>query len=151
MRKATDRRKAIRRSQNQTTPLQAWRSRRRPQILRTLVDQTSDLSWSRRLITLLLEELHVSDEFDDLVDSIDPPRPQQYPQLVAIAVFLRHSWFPEDLDRIAVWLGLPSTLLTEPASTSSPQSATADRTCGSTRATRSRSPGCTPQKGDSTC
>jgi len=73
------------------------------------------------LITLLLEELYVSDEFYELVDPGDPPLPHQYPQLVAIALLLRHSWFPEDLADTSGWLGLPSALPNERELASSTQ------------------------------
>jgi hypothetical protein len=36
--------------------------------------------------------------------------PSQYPRLVAVALLLRHSWCPEDLERTATRLGLlPAT------------------------------------------
>jgi hypothetical protein len=87
-----------------------WQRRARPQILRTLIDQTHDLRWSRRLINLLLDELHISDDFDRLIGPT-PRRPAaDFPQLLAIAVLLRHSWCPRDLARTARRLGLSSSL-----------------------------------------
>ena len=149
MRKQTDQRKPTRRSRNGSDPLQDWRRRLRPQILSELVEQSNDLPWSSRLITLLLSELHVGDEFYDLVDSVEQPATQKYPQLIAIALLLRHSWFPEDLADTAVWLGLTSTLLTESALTSSLHSSAAKPASpGSPPSTR-RS--LTPLKGDPTC
>jgi hypothetical protein len=150
MRKEANPRGPRRRSPNRSTALHDWRSRLRPQILCDLVEQSKDLSWSRRLITLLLDELHVGDEFYHLVDSADPSVPQQYPQLVAIALLLRHSWFPEDLADTAVWLGLSSTHLTEPKLASSVQPATAD-TAPSAGSPPSTPRTCTPLKGDPTC
>ena len=146
MRKQTDRRKPTRRSRNGSDPLQDWRRRLRPQILHQLVEQSNDLPWSSRLITLLLSELHVGDEFYDLVDSAEQPAQHQYPQLIAIALLLRHSWFPEDLADTAVWLGLTSTLLAESALTSSLQSSAAEPASPG-------SPPSTPHlwKGDRTC
>ena len=84
--------------------------------------------------------------------SIPPSIPQrrQYPQLIAIALLLRHSWFPEDLADTAVWLGLTSTLLTESALTSSLHSSS--RRSQRRQALRlRRGAACTPQKGDPTC
>jgi len=146
MRKQTDRRKPTRRSRNGSDPLQDWRRRLRPQILHQLVEQSNDLPWSSRLITLLLSELHVGDEFYDLVDSAEQPGPQEYPQLIALALLLRHSWFPEDLADTAVWLGLTSTLLAESALTPSLQSSAAEPASPG-------SPPSTPHlwKGDRTC
>ena len=79
MRKQTDQRKPTRRSRNGSDPLQDWRRRLRPQILSELVEQSNDLPWSSRLITLLLSELHAGDEFYDLVDSAEQPATQTVP------------------------------------------------------------------------
>ena len=149
MRKQTDQHKPTRRSRNGSDPLQDWRRRLRPQILHQLVEQSNDLPWSSRLITLLLSELHAGDEFYDLVDSAEQPATQKYPQLIAIALLLRHSWFPEDLADTAVWLGLTSSLLTDSELASSPQSSLADAApAGSPPPTRRVF---TPLKGDPTC
>jgi hypothetical protein len=87
-----------------------WQRRVRPQILRNLIDKTHDLPWSWQLVNLLLDELHISDDFDRLI-SPTPRRPAaHFPQLLAIAVLLRHSWCPRDLARTARRLGLPSNL-----------------------------------------
>jgi hypothetical protein len=91
----------------------------------------------------------VSDEFFNLIESTDYPRPDQYPQLVAIALLLRHSWFPEDLSDTTVWLGLPSTRLTEPKRVASNQPATPD-TAAATGRTPSTRRVCPPLKGDPT-
>lgn len=149
MRKENNRHESRRRSRNGSDPLQDWRRRLRPQILSELVEQSNDLPWSSRLITLLLSELHVGDEFYDLVDSAEPPAPQQYPQLIAIALLLRHSWFPEDLADNAVWLGLSSTVLTESELASSPQSPLADPAPAGSQPPSRRA--FTPLKGDPTC
>src|SRR5690242_6629067 len=77
-----------------------WRRLTRPVILDDFLDRTRDLDWSRELIDLVLDELHVSDEFDDLIGRVTPQAHVNYPQLVALALVLRHSWFPEDLARI---------------------------------------------------
>jgi hypothetical protein len=99
---------------------------------------------------MLLEELHISDEFLNLVASNDYPDPDHYPQLVAIALLLRHSWFPDDLSDAAVWLGLPSTLLTEPTLASSFQSAATDAATPAGQAPSTRVVG-THLKGDRPC
>ena len=149
MRKQNDQRKRTRRPRNGSDPLQDWRRRLRPLILSELVEQSNDLPWSSRLITLLLSELHVGDEFYDLVDSAEQPESQKYPQLIAIALLLRHSWFPEDLADTALWLGLTSTLLTESALTSSLHSSAAEPASPGSPPSTSRS--FTPLKGDPTC
>jgi hypothetical protein len=88
-----------------------WRGLTRPVILETFLDRTRDLCWSRELIDLLLDELHVSDEFDDLITRVPPSAAVNYPQLVALALVLRHSWYPEDLARIIAEPGLASSAM----------------------------------------
>jgi len=104
-----------------------WRRHMRARILHSLIEQTADLSWSPRLISLLLDELHISDEFDRLNARV-PSRPaSDYPQLVAIAVLLRHSWCPRDLARTARRLGLSSTSTNcEPPNTTDTNTGLAD-------------------------
>ena len=83
-----------------------WRTCVRPQLLPSLVEQTHHLLWSRRLIGLLLEELHISDDFDRLMGPTAGVPPSRFPQLLAIALVIRHSWSPQDLARITKRLGL---------------------------------------------
>lgn len=83
-----------------------WRHLTRPVILENFLNRTRDLHWSRELIDLLLDELHVGDEFDDLISRVPPSAQVNYPQLVALALVLRHSWFPEDLAQIIAEPGL---------------------------------------------
>src|SRR5262249_45406691 len=128
------------RSRVRRTDLADWRRSTRPLLLDDFVDRTRDLSWSRELVDLLLDELHVSDEFDDLIDRI-PPAQINYPQLVAFALVLRHSWFPEDLARITAALEPPSS----PASFTHESLRAAD--AGLTSHALSTQPACTTQKG----
>jgi len=86
-----------------------WQRCVRPEILRTLIDKTHDLSWSPRLINLVLDELHISDDFDRLIGPTGRRPAADFPQLLAIAVLLRHSWCPRDLARTARRLGLSSS------------------------------------------
>jgi hypothetical protein len=74
--------------------------------LRVIVDGASRVTWSRRLLTTLLEELHVDDLFVEIVG-----HPQRIPvrraaQAVAVALILRHSWHPQDLNCLVRRLGL---------------------------------------------
>jgi hypothetical protein len=64
------------------------------------------LTLSRGLLHALLEELHISDDFDVLVGRVARLPASQYPRLLAIALLLRHSWCPQDLARTARRLGL---------------------------------------------
>lgn len=86
--------------------LDNWRRDHRFEDLCGLADSARGLEWSRGLLHALLEELHVSDDFDVLVGRVDRLPTSQYPRLVAVALLLRHSWSPEDLERTATRLGL---------------------------------------------
>jgi hypothetical protein len=87
-----------------------WRRHGRLGDLRTLAEGATGLTLSRGLLHALLEELHVSDDFDVLVGPVARLPASQYPRLLAIALLLRHSWCPRDLSSTATRLGLsPST------------------------------------------
>jgi len=90
-----------------------WRRDGRLDDLRTLAHAAGGLTWSRGLLHALLEELHVSDDFDVLVGRVARLPASQSPRLLTIALLLRHSWCPHDLERTAMRLGLlrviPST------------------------------------------
>jgi hypothetical protein len=126
-----------------------WRRLTRPVILDDFLDRTRDLRWSRELIDLLLDELHVSDEFDDLIGRVPPSAQVNYPQLVALALVLRHSWFPEDLARIIAEPGL-SPSPTSPAVDRGPSSDVIDvaNRRGFTNHSAPSPHICTPQKGE---
>jgi len=126
-----------------------WRHLTRPVILDDFLDRTCDLCWSRELIDLLLDELHVSDEFDDLIGRVPPSAQVNYPQLVALALVLRHSWFPEDLARIIAEPGL-SPSPTSPAVDRGPSSEVLNAAnCRRFDDHSAPSPHtCTPQKGE---
>jgi hypothetical protein len=86
--------------------LARWRDDDRVEDVRALAVSARGLTWSRALLDALLEELHVSEEFDALVGRMARLPRSQYPRLVAIALLLRHSWDPADLERIGTRLGL---------------------------------------------
>ena len=83
-----------------------WRRHNRIDDLRALAEGASGLTLSRGLLHALLEELHISDDFDVLVGRVARLPASQYPRLLAIALLLRHSWCPRDLSRTAARLGL---------------------------------------------
>jgi hypothetical protein len=126
-----------------------WRRLTRSIILADFLDRTRDLGWSRELIDLLLEELHVSDEFDDLIGRLPSTAQANYPQLVAIALVLRHSWFPEDLAGLIAELGL-SASHTAPSveCVPSPEVVAAASRRGFTSHSAPSRRTCTPQKGE---
>jgi hypothetical protein len=84
-----------------------WRRHSRLAVLRELADGAHGLTLSRRLLNALLEELHISDDFDVLVGPVARVPASQYPRLLAIALLLRHSWCPQDLSRTAAQIALP--------------------------------------------
>ena len=83
-----------------------WRQQDRLDDLRALAENAGGLVLSRGLLQALLEELHISDDFDVLVGRVSRQPASQYPRLLAIALLLRHSWCPQDLARTATRLGL---------------------------------------------
>jgi hypothetical protein len=87
-----------------------WRTCVRPLLLTQLVERTRSLRWSPQLVELLLEELHISDDFDRLIGQTADRSAAQYPQLLALALALRHSWCPQDFARVVRKLGLSTNL-----------------------------------------
>jgi hypothetical protein len=126
-----------------------WRRLTRPVILENFLNHTRDLRWSRELIDLLLDELHVSDEFDDLIGRVPPSAQVNYPQLVALALVLRHSWYPEDLARVVAEMAVEPSA-SAPAVDHCPSSeviGSASRRSFADHATPSPHT-CTPQEGE---
>ena len=83
-----------------------WRREVRPRAMRLMAARARPLAWSRALVSLLLDELHPDDLFDEIVGPPHRLRPAQLPWAVAIALLLRHSWRQADLMRIARRLGI---------------------------------------------
>lgn len=73
-----------------------WAVRRR-RVLRALVARTRNLPWSTDLINVLVEELYVGDEFTAFVGEPQKLPRRRYPQVIALALALRHSWRADDL------------------------------------------------------
>ena len=101
--------------------VQHWRERHRHVVLQELADGSHGVAWTRRLLNVLLEELHVTDEFDQLVGPTSRLPASQYPRLLAIALLLRHSWCPQDLARTATRLGLSRQAHSTSASRTTPR------------------------------
>ena len=83
-----------------------WRERHRLAVLQEMAEDAHDLPWTRRLVNTLLDELHVTDEFDRLVGPVSRVPVSQYPRLIAIALLLRHRWSLYDLSRTGHRIGL---------------------------------------------
>jgi hypothetical protein len=64
----------------------------RPLIVRDLAELVEQLEWSKPLLIALLEELHVTEEFDRLIGRLRLQPDRDAPRLLALPLFLRHSW-----------------------------------------------------------
>ena len=114
----------------------------RPHLLRLFAERSATLAWSRTLLTLVLDELHREDAFRELVGDPRHLPVRCYPQAIAVAIALRHSWRPDELTRLATRLGLAlsaTTLSANPfvASSTLPQASAAL----TSNTTRDRTPG----------
>jgi hypothetical protein len=78
-----------------------WREHLRPRAMRLFAARTARLHGSRTLLKLLVEELYPDDLFTELVGDLDRVPRRRWPQIVAIAVALRHSWRRDSLASIA--------------------------------------------------
>ena len=91
-----------------------WRRQVRPEILHRALDGTSAMSWSAVLLELLVDEMYVGDALEELLGtslhSLDVSR---YPQAVALALVLRHSWQPDDLEYVLDQLGLSADVMSD--------------------------------------
>ena len=94
----------------QTEGLKTWRNLSRPRVLRSAVRLTDSLTWSRRLLEALLDELYANQAVEELL-STTPARlsKRRFAQAVALALVVRHSWHPDDLASTAKRLGLRLT------------------------------------------
>jgi len=82
----------------------------RRKVLRSLVARTHKIPWSANLVATLIEELYVEDEFNALLGDPQVLPLRRYPQAIALALALRHSWRPDDLACILRRLHIPSKL-----------------------------------------
>lgn len=82
-----------------------WAVRRR-RVLRALAARTRNLPWSPDLINVLVDELNVTDEFTAFVGEPQKLPRRRYPQMIAFAMALRHSWRADDLACLLRRLGL---------------------------------------------
>jgi hypothetical protein len=83
-----------------------WRRELRPRAMRLIAARTRNLAWSRALVSVLLTELQPDDLFTEILGTPNRLAPSRFPQAVAIALLLRHSWRQVDLVRIARRLGI---------------------------------------------
>jgi hypothetical protein len=68
-------------------------------------------SGSARLLELLIEEMYVDDGIEELLgDCLHDLPKRRYPQAIARALLLRHSWRADDLACLIERLGLTGSL-----------------------------------------
>ena len=78
-----------------------WREDIRPRAMRLFAARTARITWSRALVKLVVGELYPDDLFTQLIGHLDRVPRRRWPQVVAVAVALRHSWRRDSLARIA--------------------------------------------------
>lgn len=78
-----------------------WREESRIPALEALLQQTGGLKLTRGLLLLLLEELSIDDEFDEIVGNPEELPASRFPQAIAMAIALRHSWRRDDIESVA--------------------------------------------------
>src|SRR3954454_25396481 len=84
-----------------------WREALRPQALRLFAARTATLRWSRARLKLVVRDLYPADLFAELIGNLDRIPRRRWPQVVALAVALRHSWREDALAQIARSLQVP--------------------------------------------
>jgi hypothetical protein len=84
----------------QQLDVERWREELRPSALRQFAARTRKLPWSRALLKLVVRELYPDDLFSELIGNLDRVPRDRWPQVVALAVALRHSWRKDGLARI---------------------------------------------------
>jgi hypothetical protein len=96
-----------------------WRTELRPRALGLIASRTAKLPWSRGLIATLLDELNIDATFTELVGRPAGLATRKYPQAIAVALALRHSWRREELVKFAKRFGVKLTTkdLSDTAST----------------------------------
>jgi hypothetical protein len=77
-----------------------WREELRPRALRLFAAHTTKLPWSRALLKLVVHELYPDDLFSELIGNLERVPRRRWPQVIALAVALRHSWRQDGLTRL---------------------------------------------------
>jgi len=111
-----------------------WRSELRPRAVRLIAERAAKLPWSPMLLRLLLEDIRPDDLFLDVFGKPDRIAAKHYPQALAVALALRHSWQRQDLLTFSKRLGvkvtskdLADTPATSPADGEAPSAPTKPR------------------------
>lgn len=81
--------------------VKSWRQADRPKVVLDAIDNTHSLAWSPALLDVLLDELYVANDVEAILGAPLHQLPRRdYPRAIAIALILRHSWRPDDLEWI---------------------------------------------------
>ena len=86
-----------------------WRNELRPRAVRLIAERTAKLGWSPMLLRLLLEDIRPDELFLDVLGKPDRLAAKRYPQAIAVALALRHSWQRDDLLTFSKRLGVKVT------------------------------------------
>jgi hypothetical protein len=86
-----------------------WRAELRPRAIRDFASRATHLPWSRALLKAAIEELYPDDLFAQIVGDLDRVPRRLWPQALAVAIALRHTWRRDGLTRIAAQLRLSPT------------------------------------------
>jgi hypothetical protein len=76
--------------------------------VRSFATRLAGQRWTLTLLQALLEELYVDDSIVDLLGELRSIPVSRYPQLIAVALALRHSWRPDDFARFTHRFESPS-------------------------------------------
>ena len=95
--------------EKQRAETERWRTELRPLAVRLIANRTAKQPWSRMLLRLLLEDIRIDDLFLEVVGQPEALPVSKYPQAVAVALALRHSWRREDLATFSKRLGVKVT------------------------------------------
>lgn len=125
--------------EKQRAETERWRTELRPLAVRLIADRTAKQPWSRMLLRLLLEDIRIDDLFLEVVGKPEALPVSNYPQAVAVALAIRHSYQREDLVTFSKRLGVKvrSKDLTGSADSTAPNPKTPNATSERPRKTPS--------------
>lgn len=90
-----------------------WRRDVRPTAVQMATDATRSMPWTPRLLKTLFEELYVDDSVSSLLHvPLRRLEKRRYPEAIAVALIVRHSWRADDLAWILQRLGVLSKVRT---------------------------------------
>jgi hypothetical protein len=93
----------------QRAETERWRKELRPRAVRLIAERTAKFGWSPMLLRLLLEDIRPDELFLEVLGKPDRIAAKRYPQAIAVALALRHSWQRDDLVIISKRLGVKVT------------------------------------------